>query len=241
VVDSIQIFAGQRYSVVLNANQIVNNYWIRAQNDTTGGINAAILRYAGAPVAEPTTTSNPTNPMLETNLHPLQNPGAPGLPKPGGVDIALNLNMAFDSTNVTYSINGAEFIPPTVPVLLQILSGARSAKDLLPHGSVYILPPNKVIEISIPGGASDSPVRHVSPPSANIADESIICSIHSICMGYVALVNYTYTWINRFYRSILLMLSEALEALSITTLIQCAVAHSNIHSLPNFIVSKGSP
>jgi iron transport multicopper oxidase len=28
VVDSIQIFAGQRYSFVLDANQKVNNYWV---------------------------------------------------------------------------------------------------------------------------------------------------------------------------------------------------------------------
>nr|C0HLV7.1 RecName: Full=Laccase; Short=Galacc-F; AltName: Full=Benzenediol:oxygen oxidoreductase S; AltName: Full=Diphenol oxidase S; AltName: Full=Urishiol oxidase S [Ganoderma australe] len=49
-VDSIQIFAGQRYSFVLTANQSINNYWIRA-NPSFGnigfhdGINSAILRY----------------------------------------------------------------------------------------------------------------------------------------------------------------------------------------------------
>src|SRR6266702_7310118 len=30
VVDSLPVFAGQRYSVVVNANQTVGNYWIRA-------------------------------------------------------------------------------------------------------------------------------------------------------------------------------------------------------------------
>ena len=44
------------------------------------------------------------------------------------------------------------FFPPTVPVLLQILSGAQSAQNLLPAGSVYPLPPNQTIEVSIPGG-----------------------------------------------------------------------------------------
>jgi iron transport multicopper oxidase len=47
-------------------------------------------------------------------------------------------------------MNGASFFPPTLPVILQILSGVQSAQDLLPAGSVYTLPPNKVIEISIP-------------------------------------------------------------------------------------------
>jgi iron transport multicopper oxidase len=50
------------------------------------------------------------------------------------------------------------FTPPTVPVLLQILSGAQLAQDLLPSGSVYSLPRNKVIEVSIPGGAPGAPV-----------------------------------------------------------------------------------
>jgi iron transport multicopper oxidase len=172
VVDSIHIFTGQRYSIVLTANQTVDNYWIRAQPADTldvNGINMAILRYAGAPSAEPNTTSAPTNPMLETNLHPLQNPGAPGKPQRGDVDIALNLKMAYNASTFSYSINGATFIPPTAPVLLQILSGARSAQELLPPGSVYTLPRNKVIEISIPGGASDSPVRDSSPLFVQVA------------------------------------------------------------------------
>ena len=48
---------------------------------------------------------------------------------------------------------------PTVPVLLQILSGAQSATDLLPAGSVYVLPPNSVVELSMPAGAAGGPVR----------------------------------------------------------------------------------
>jgi iron transport multicopper oxidase len=178
VVDSIQIFAGQRYSFVLQANQTVDNYWIRAQPNigtTTfdGGLNSAILRYDGANVtADPTTTSSLTNLMLETDLHPLENPGAPGQPVVGGVDVALNLDIVFTPSNLTFSINDAQFIPPTVPVLLQILSGARTAQDLLPSGSVYTLPPNQVIEVSIPGGAPGAPVSNESfLPFVNSPDE----------------------------------------------------------------------
>ncbi|TFK32861.1 laccase 2 precursor [Crucibulum laeve] len=163
VVDSIQIFAGQRYSFVLTADQDVGNYWIRANPNvgTTGfdgGINSAILRYAGANDTDPTTDQTPnSNPLLETNLHPLENPGAPGTAVSGGADVNLDLEIAFSVTDLQFSINGATFIPPTTPVLLQIMSGAQTAQDLLPAGSVYVLPPNKVVELSIPGGSIGSP------------------------------------------------------------------------------------
>ncbi|KAG7450701.1 Cupredoxin [Guyanagaster necrorhizus] len=45
-------------------------------------------------------------------------------------------------------MNGVEFVPPTVPVLLQILSGAQRAQDLSPPG----LPLRKTIEINLFGG-----------------------------------------------------------------------------------------
>lgn len=163
-VDSIQIFAGQRYSFVLTANQPVNNYWVRANPNlgTTGflnGLNSAILRYQGAPRADPATPEVASvNPMLETNLHPFTAPAAPGRPVIGGADVAINLDIVFSFTDLKFSVNGATFIPPTAPVLLQILSGAQAAEDLLPAGSVYSLPANRVIELSIPGGSVGSPV-----------------------------------------------------------------------------------
>jgi iron transport multicopper oxidase len=95
--------------------------------------------------------------MLETNLHPLSNPGAPGVPTLGAADVNINLDIQFPFTDLKFKVNGATFIPPTVPVLQQIISGAQTAQDLLPPGSVYVLPPNKVIEISIPGGSIGSP------------------------------------------------------------------------------------
>ena len=164
LVDSIQIFAGQRYSFVLNANQPVSNYWIRANPDRgtpgfSGGINSAILRYSGASTVDPTTSEvASTNPMLETNLHPLTNPGAPGIPTPGAADVNLNLDIVFNTSGLFFTVNSATFKPPSVPVLLQILSGAQTPQALLPAGSVYVLPPNKVIEVSIPGGSAGSPV-----------------------------------------------------------------------------------
>ncbi|OBZ73752.1 Laccase-1 [Grifola frondosa] len=136
-VDSLQIFAAQRYSFVLNANQPVDNYWIRANPNfgNTGfadGINSAILRYVGAPEQQPTTNqTQSTSPLNEFDLRPLDNAPAPGQPIAGGVDLALNLAFSFNGTN--FFINGQNFVPPTVPVLLQILSGAQSVQDLLPR------------------------------------------------------------------------------------------------------------
>jgi len=163
LVDSIQIFAGQRYSFILTANQPISSYWIRANPSRgtigfAGGINSAILRYINAPIVDPVTPKiQSTYPMLETNLHALLNPGAPGIPIPGDADVVLNLDIVFNTTTGMFLMNNASFVPPTVPVLLQILSKAQSAQDLLPSGDVYVLPRNKVIELSIPGGSPGSP------------------------------------------------------------------------------------
>jgi iron transport multicopper oxidase len=162
-VDSIQIFAGQRYSFILNANRPTANYWIRANPNVgttgfAGGVNSAILRYIGAPNADPVSTQVPNSaPLLETNLHPLTNPAAPGIAGLGNADVKINLDVLFDFTSLKFKVNGATFDEPNVPVLLQILSGANTPQSLLPAGSVYVLPSNKVIEISMPGGSTGSP------------------------------------------------------------------------------------
>ncbi|KAK2462800.1 hypothetical protein APHAL10511_005191 [Amanita phalloides] len=160
-VDSIHIFAGQRYSFILHADKPIGNYWIRAQPNEgnkgfSNGINSAILRYAYAPHSDPTTSlGTGTDLLLETNLHPLVNPGAPGKPFTGGADVAMNLEIGLEPGHFT--INGATFNPPNMPVLLQILSGKYPAQDLLPEGSVYTLPPNKVIELTIPAFRAGGP------------------------------------------------------------------------------------
>ncbi|KAI0778757.1 laccase 1 [Trametes elegans] len=164
VVDSIQIFAAQRYSFVLNANQPVDNYWIRANPSFgnvgfEGGINSAILRYDGASPTEPTTNqTTSTKPLNEVDLHTLASTPVPGSPVSGGVDLAINMAFNFNGTN--FFINGESFVPPTVPVLLQILSGAQTAQDLLPTGSVYSLPSNASIEISFPATAAAPGAPH---------------------------------------------------------------------------------
>ena len=169
VVNEIQIFAGQRYSFILNANQPVGNYWIRSLPNSVvasfdGGLNSAILRYKGSNATADPTTTKPTDivPLVESNLVPLYNPAAPGFPEVGGADFPLNLNLGIKHINDTtnyFTINNFTFVPPSVPVLLQILSGNMAATDLLPTGSVIPLPSNKVIELSIPAaGLGGGPV-----------------------------------------------------------------------------------
>ncbi|KAJ3482309.1 hypothetical protein NLI96_g7060 [Meripilus lineatus] len=158
-VDRLQIFAAQRYSFILNANQPVGNYWIRAlptnvPNATfDGGLNSAILRYVGAPAQDPTTTMHP-NPvdLRESDLHPFAYTPVPGKPYFGGADVNKVLKFAFDSTARLFTVNGVSFKPPPVPVLLQILNGTQNPHDLLPVGSVIPLPLNATVELQMPGG-----------------------------------------------------------------------------------------
>lgn len=168
-VDSIQIYVGQRYSFILQANQQTSNYWVRAlpnigPSGFGGGVNSAILRYVGAPAVDPTTPLvNSTRPLNETNLQPLIDPAAPGPAVPpaesNGEVIPMSFDIGFDTTTGNFSVNNFSFVPAPVPVLLQVLSGASTAQQLMPVGSVYTLPPNKVIEITIPGGTIGAPVR----------------------------------------------------------------------------------
>ncbi|KAL0946355.1 hypothetical protein HGRIS_012588 [Hohenbuehelia grisea] len=163
-VDRLDIAAGQRYSVVLTANQRVSNYWIRAEPSFPGPAsvpldpldkrNKAVLRYVGAPQSDPVSLLAPlgllSKTLKETDLRPLENPAAPGAPNINGADVNINLVMGISILpSVAWSINGVSFKPPSVPVLLQILSGAQDASALMPQGSIYSLPANKVIQITI--------------------------------------------------------------------------------------------
>nr|BAI66144.1 laccase [Pleurotus salmoneostramineus] len=160
VVDSIRIFAGQRYSIVINANQTVNNYWIRANpnNETAfsgfdNGRNSAILRYVGAPIQEPTQGEAPlvplTSPFHEADLHALEDASAPGIHLPGAADHNITLEFGLDVANLVFTVNGTTFHPPSVPILLQILSGAHTAEELLPSELVHVLGRNKVVELTM--------------------------------------------------------------------------------------------
>ncbi|KAH8818673.1 laccase [Flagelloscypha sp. PMI_526] len=154
-VDSFDIFAGQRYSVILTADQDVGNYWIRAAplgvSTFQGGIDSAILRYVGAEDEEPTTTQDTaSNKLSEQSLTPLENAGAPGIHVRGSADVVHTLDMAFVGSSLSFTIDGATFTPPTVPVLTQILSGSLTAQELLPEGSFIEISQGDIVEINLP-------------------------------------------------------------------------------------------
>jgi len=118
-VDQFDIYAAQRYSAILTANQPVGNYWIRAP--LTGGVAGptgnpnldvslikAVLRYAGAPDEEPTTNSTITTKLVEENLHALINPGSPGGDVPADMHLTLNIQPNTPQAPF-FSINGQSF------------------------------------------------------------------------------------------------------------------------------------
>ena len=145
------------------------------------------------------------------------NPGAPGLPAPDGADVRLNLAISLDQATSRFSINGVSFVPPTAPVLLQILSGAQSPQELLPSGSVYTLPANKVVELTIPGGSPGSPVcRFLGVELLCVTNWAVVVASYPSAWG-------TWISIDRFvisqdgmWRSIPLTSSEVREARCIT-------------------------
>jgi len=158
-VDVVTIWTGQRVSVIVHTNQSIGNYWIRAVPFILGstpsdedGVNAAILRYAGAPDAEPTTTQTGSTLFQEQNLISITPPQNLG----GTPDLSLTLNIGINAEFTAFTMNGQEFTPPSVPILLQILNGV-SPFDLLPSGTVIPLPGGSLIELTIPGGSIAAP------------------------------------------------------------------------------------
>ncbi|KIJ44817.1 multicopper oxidase [Sphaerobolus stellatus SS14] len=168
-VDSIQLLPGQRYSVVVNANQAVDNYWIRATQTVRGLTTSAstafdgtemyaVLHYANAPSAEPTAPKPPTTlpagkvAFQEFNLKPLD-PGPPG--GTGPADVTLSLTFApLPGGNGRWMINNTQYIPPTIPTLLNIIAnGASMQGDFGQNENTFILPFNSSIEIALVGGA----------------------------------------------------------------------------------------
>ncbi|KAG6897166.1 hypothetical protein C0992_003672 [Termitomyces sp. T32_za158] len=156
-VNEIQMLAGQRYSVVLNANQPVANYWINApfvggnpavnpnQNAT---LTRAILRYAGAPIADPLTpmTLGPLNPnaLIEANLRPLV---AEAAPTP---NVNITLNLVVTAGKAQWNVNNVSYLSPEVPTLVKVLDGANNAADFNITENTFIIPKNSVIQIDFP-------------------------------------------------------------------------------------------
>jgi iron transport multicopper oxidase len=182
-VQNVDVYTAQRVSVILNANQPVDNYWIRAP--PTGGnpagnpnfnpaLTLAVLRYKGAAAVEPVTVNVPGAKLLDEQMHPIASEH-PGMLGSGPADVAITLNIAQPNPPF-FDINGISYMSPSLPVLLQLLSGASKPQDLLPSEQVFILPKNKLIQITIPGAGAHPFHLHghafdvILPSNANVTN-----------------------------------------------------------------------
>ncbi|CAE6466116.1 Multicopper oxidase [Rhizoctonia solani] len=166
IVDNFDIYAGQRYSIVVETNQTVANYWVSAPMDVFGsGTNPnldttnvyAVLRYEGAPAEEPTT--EPLVPsgaaLVEENLHALIDPGAPGGDAPADVRVNLTIGRTTIDGQIAFTFNDIRYNPPSLPTLLAILANnATTDADFATDEHTITLPHNQVIELAITGGAN---------------------------------------------------------------------------------------
>jgi len=194
-VTSFDIFVAQRYSFVLNATQPVDNYWIRApmivaqasdNPDLDVTLVKAILRYVGAPDADPTTSALvPPVPLQggsgggggsgsgsgsgggggggSQKVGPLQEFQLATLVNPGapGGDVPPDqqFNLTFNmAAPGVWEINGIVYTPPELPTLLKIINGATVSSDFNISEHTFILEENNIIELNIHG--SDHGIIH---------------------------------------------------------------------------------
>ncbi|KJA25106.1 multicopper oxidase [Hypholoma sublateritium FD-334 SS-4] len=162
-VGGFDIYVAQRYSVVLNANQPIANYWIRGPmtlqhssdnpNLDTNDV-FAVLHYAGAPDAEPTTQADVgvQDLLQEFQLAALVNPGAPGGSAPADRSIDINFGMQVKNGRLMWEINDISYLPPDLPTLLNIIAnGFTSPDNFTTTEDTFVIDRNEVIELVIHG------------------------------------------------------------------------------------------
>ncbi|KAG7451504.1 laccase [Guyanagaster necrorhizus] len=160
-VEGLELYPGQRYSVVFTADQAVGNYWLRSiprggtqtkNPNLNATLSIAIVRYAGAPFEDPTTSQANITLLKETQLHPLIHPGSPGGPDAEpDVNITLNFTTGATATNPldTWHINDISYKDPPIPTLVQIMNN----NDTFPEDShIIVLPPNALVQLVMPLG-----------------------------------------------------------------------------------------
>ncbi|KAF7356197.1 Laccase 2 [Mycena venus] len=149
----------------------IGNYWI---NTILGGgsprhnlnlnvtFGRGILRYEGADIAEPTgpMTLGPVDPnripLNEWELVPLVPIPAP----PADVELTFVTSMTPNASSPSgfdskWNINNVSYVSPEVPTLLKILEGANSDADFNKTENTFVLPANKVIQVTFPPSTED--------------------------------------------------------------------------------------
>ncbi|KAJ7123991.1 Cu-oxidase-domain-containing protein [Mycena crocata] len=147
----VDILAGQRYDVVVTADQPVGNYWI---NSILGGgtprrnpnlnttFSRGILHYEGAEDLSAVV-------LNEFDLKPLVPIPAP----PFDVELTFLTSMTVNKTE--WNINNISYISPEVPTLLKVLEGASTDADFDKTENTFVVPANTVIQITFPSSLED--------------------------------------------------------------------------------------
>lgn len=125
----LQVGIGQRYDVIVTANQTPGNYWLRVDPDgqcqtANNGLGRAIFTYAGVTVADPTTAAF-ANPPTGCSNNPISTPKtAINVPSAPFAAQAQTLPVGFGPVNsngqnlVLWTVNGtAMLIDPGRPTL----------------------------------------------------------------------------------------------------------------------------
>jgi len=132
----LQIGIGQRYDVIITANQTAGNYWFRATADglcqsRNAREGRAIFTYQGRPVADPTSTA-PTVPFTAC-LDPVTTPKiVKNVPSSTFAAQAKNLPVAFgpvaaNGNTVLWTINGTSMIiDPGKPTIKYVAENNNS-------------------------------------------------------------------------------------------------------------------
>lgn len=143
--DSIRVNLGQRYSLLVTANQTVDNYWMRAVFPIGGNQidiipdGLASFGYKGAPKNQyPTTQPTYTSEVDVDALKPLY-PTVARQP-----DVIHTLNLTSDVQEKHFFINNITFSAPAVPVYFNML---QNNNDFQTH--VITLRANQVVRLVI--------------------------------------------------------------------------------------------
>ncbi|KAJ7255692.1 hypothetical protein C8J57DRAFT_1517984 [Mycena rebaudengoi] len=116
-------------------------------------LTKAILHYVGAPDEKPTTVKVPEAKLDDGLMHPIaaENPGRYGAGAPGFAKV-LSIDTVYVCAVSSALTELCSYLSPSLPVLLQLLSGAAKPTDFLPSEQVIVLPKNTIVDISVPGG-----------------------------------------------------------------------------------------
>jgi len=158
-VNILNIFPGQRYSLVVAATQPIANYWINAiisggnpahNANLNATLSRGILRYEGAPNAEPDVPMGmgPTGAdaimLNEWELAPLVPTPAP---EP---DFNITFGTFMPVGITEWEINNISYVPPVVPTLVKVLDGdGDQPSDFNVTENTFIFPKGKTVQVTI--------------------------------------------------------------------------------------------